>query len=692
MPQVGKAYVQIVPTTKGIKNAIESEMSGDVQSSGLTLGGRLGGAIKAAISAAGIGKFLGTAIRAGGALEQSLGGVETLFKTSADTVFNYAQNAYKTAGLSANEYMEQAVNFSAALISSLGGDTKKAAEVSNMAILDMADNARKMGSNVEDVQNAYQGFSKQNYTMLDNLKLGYQGTKEEMQRLLADAEKLTGVHYDINNLSDVYKAIHAIQENLKITGSAAEEVQHTIQGSFDGMKGAFKNVLSFMATGKGNLNEALQGLAETSSNFLFNNLIPMIGKVLTQLPGAVAQFAQLAGQDIMKQLTSAFPELAPVVQRFMDIIGPSISSFMEALGGLWTAMQPILQELATAVIPVLQIIVSFIGGVIVGAIMRLTPVIQALKIAMEVLYPVVGLIIEILKPFTKMLSDIAMGVGVLVGVFGQFGFSATSLKSVMDKVWNGIRNLVTSVAKGLMNPINGLKSLFNALKSAGTALRTGLTNSWNGITNAVKSAWGNIQGVINNIKNLFNSLKNIDLKSAGEAVINGFIDGLKAAFSGLMAFVGGIANWIKEHKGPISYDRVLLIPAGKAIMQGLDEGLQTQFKAVKRTVSHMGGELADTFGSTPLTASMTMDALNAQQPPTLTRTIAMTANVTRTNDPLKALNQKVDTMVNLLDGLLNKDTDVYLDKDRVSTIIGQEIRREDAMKQKYNNRRMGVII
>ena len=164
-----------------------------------------------------------TAISEGANLQQSLGGIETLFKGSADKVKKYADEAYKTSGLSANAYMENVTSFSASLLQSVGGDTEKAADVANMAMIDMSDNANKMGTNMQDIQNAYQGFAKQNYTMLDNLKLGYGGTKEEMQRLLSDAEKLTGVKYDISNLSDVYNAIHAIQENLDITGTTAKE-------------------------------------------------------------------------------------------------------------------------------------------------------------------------------------------------------------------------------------------------------------------------------------------------------------------------------------------------------------------------------------------------------------------------------------------------------------------------------------
>ena len=234
--QLGKAYVQIIPSANGISGMIQKEMGGEVASAGTSAGQSLGsnlvGTFKKIVAAAGIGKALSATLNEGAALQQSLGGVETLFKDSADKVKGFANEAYKTTGLSANAYMENVTGFSASLLQSLGGDTDKAAETANMAMIDMSDNANKMGTSMESIQLAYQGFAKQNYTMLDNLKLGYGGTKQEMQRLLADAEKLTGVKYDINNLSDVYSAIHAIQENLDITGTTAREAATTFTGSF----------------------------------------------------------------------------------------------------------------------------------------------------------------------------------------------------------------------------------------------------------------------------------------------------------------------------------------------------------------------------------------------------------------------------------------------------------------------------
>lgn len=248
--ELGKAYVQIVPSAKGIKDSIVEELGGESARAGESAGqlftGKLVGTIKTVLGTAAIGKMISDSVNAGGALQQSLGGIETLFKDSADKVKTYAAQAYKTAGLSANDYMESTTSFAASLLSSVSQDTDAAAQLANMAMVDMSDNANKMGTSMQDIQNAYQGFAKQNYTMLDNLKLGYGGTQAEMQRLLKDAEKISGVHYDLGNLADMYSAIHIIQTELDITGTTAREATTTLTGSFASMKAAAQNVLGQM--------------------------------------------------------------------------------------------------------------------------------------------------------------------------------------------------------------------------------------------------------------------------------------------------------------------------------------------------------------------------------------------------------------------------------------------------------------
>ena len=315
--ELAKAYVQIVPSAKGISGSISKELGGEASvagsSSGESFAGNMLGKVKQLIAVAGIGKVFSETISEGADLEQSLGGIETLFKESADKVKENAAKAYQTAGMSANEYMELTTSFSASLLSSLSNDTSKAADVADMAMTDMSDNANKMGTDMESIKNAYQGFAKQNYTMLDNLKLGYGGTKEEMQRLLTDAQKISGVKYDINNLSDVYNAIHVIKGQLDITGSTAKEASTTISGSLGSMKAAFKNVLGQITLGM-DVGPALSALATTTTTFLVGNLLPAIWNILSGLPMALVTFIQTLIPQLIAAVTQFIPGILTAIQ------------------------------------------------------------------------------------------------------------------------------------------------------------------------------------------------------------------------------------------------------------------------------------------------------------------------------------------------------------------------------------------
>ena len=279
MAEIGTAYVKIEPTAKGIASKISGQMESEGKTSGSSFskgfGSVIGGVGKVAVGAVAagataMGGIVSAAVNSFGEYEQLVGGVETLFGESADEVIKNADRAFQTAGMSANDYMQTVTSFSASLLQSVGGDTAEAAKIADMALIDMSDNANKMGTSMESIQNAYQGFAKQNYTMLDNLKLGYGGTKTEMERLLADAEKLTGVKYDISNLSDVYNAIHAIQENIGITGTTAEEAGSTIQGSLSSVQAAWSNVLVGMASDGANMDTLIGNLLATVESFAGN--------------------------------------------------------------------------------------------------------------------------------------------------------------------------------------------------------------------------------------------------------------------------------------------------------------------------------------------------------------------------------------------------------------------------------------
>ena len=310
-PSLGTAYVQIVPSAQGIKGSITNVLGGEAETAGTSLGGKIGSFAKKAIIAAGIGtvavKGIKAALDEGAKLQQSyLGGVETLYGEAAEAVREHARAA-ASYGISMNDYSEQAVSFGAALKQAYGGDVVKAAKAADMAIQDMADNSAKMGTDVSSIQQAYQGFARGQYQLLDNLKLGYGGTRGEMERLLADAEAFSGVHYDIDNLGDVYEAIHVIQGELGLTGVAAAEASTTFSGSFGAMKAAAQNFLGSLALGEG-VSAAMTNLINTVTTFFFGNFIPMLGQLVMSIPPAIGTFLQqglpLLIASIQSMLTS----------------------------------------------------------------------------------------------------------------------------------------------------------------------------------------------------------------------------------------------------------------------------------------------------------------------------------------------------------------------------------------------------
>lgn len=271
--------------------------------------------------------------------EQLVGGVETLFKNSADVVRQYAQEAYMTAGISANQYMEQVTSFSASLIQSLGGDTRKAAEIGNQAVIDMADNANKMGSSIESIQNAYQGFAKQNFTMLDNLKLGYGGTKEEMERLLRDAEKLSGMHFDISSFADIAQAIHVVQENMGIAGTTAEEAASTITGSVGMVKAAWENLLVGFSDQNADVDQLIENLLDSIIT-ASENIIPTVTTFITKLidaltsPETVKKLVIAGGKITIAILGGLFDVGAAIAKNAWDLVGEIINGIGEGIKGM----------------------------------------------------------------------------------------------------------------------------------------------------------------------------------------------------------------------------------------------------------------------------------------------------------------------------------------------------------------------
>ena len=374
MSDLGKAYVQIIPKAEGISSKIKDQVAPGAKQAGSEAGTSIAGNIKKVLAGAAIGatvvKGFQAALNEGGKLQQSFGGLETLYGDAADAAKNYAMQAAQ-AGISANDYAEQAVSFGASLKAAFGGDTAKAAEAANTAIMDMTDNAAKMGTPLENIQNAYQGFAKGNYTMLDNLKLGYGGTKTEMERLLADATKLSGVEYNMDNLGDVYSAIHVIQEDLGLTGVAAEEAATTFSGSFGAMKAAAQNVLANLATG-GDVAGSMQQLAQSAGTFLFNNLIPMLGNIVSAIPGALGSFISAAAPLIAEQGKAIVDNLMgangqpDIITKAGGIINSLITGITQKIQDLTAVAPEIMSTIANGITSAIPTVIAKGSEIVTG--------------------------------------------------------------------------------------------------------------------------------------------------------------------------------------------------------------------------------------------------------------------------------------------------------------------------------------
>ncbi|RGD72906.1 hypothetical protein [Anaerofustis stercorihominis] len=470
---LGQAYVQIVPSARGIKGSITGALNGEAGSAGQKAGNSIASRIKGTIITAGIGIALGKSIEEGAKLEQSLGGVETLYKKSAETVKKNAANAWKTAGLSANDYMEQSTMFAASLLQSLGGDTAKAAQYADMALVDMSDNANKFGTNVEDIQHAYQGFSKQNYTMLDNLKLGYGGTKGEMERLLKDASALSGKKYDISNLNDVYDAIHQVQKKLDVTGTTSKEASSTISGSFASMKSSASNLLGNIAIG-GDVEGSTKAFVDSAETFLIGNLAPAVGRIITSIPPmimaaipALLSSLQSVGAKIIEAIKPGFEKMKPLLITLGIALAPLIvglGAYAAALGIV--KLQGLLYAAQLAIQNGVQIAAAAATNLLATAHAGLNLIMNA-------------------NPITKVIM-VLIALGAAIAVAWK---KSETFRAIVGRLWNTVKTAFNFIREKVVSVVQKI----------GTAMATVKDKLFSPFQKAKEK----IKGVIDTVKGFF---------------------------------------------------------------------------------------------------------------------------------------------------------------------------------------------
>lgn len=612
---IAKAYVQIIPSAEGIKGKLSNVFNGEMPSAGQNAGGIFGsnlvGKIKGLIAAAGIGKLLSDSIMAGANLEQSLGGIETLFKDSADIVIKNAEQAYKTAGMSANEYMETVTSFSASLLQGLSGDTEAAAAVADMALTDMSDNANKMGTSMELIQNAYQGFAKQNYTMLDNLKLGYGGTKTEMERLLADAQKLTGIEYDIDNLADVYEAIHVIQEEMGITGTTAKEAAETLSGSFASMKAAFSDFMANLALGR-DLEDSLEALTDTAFTFLLDNLLPAVGSVLSGLPTVLstAFSAAIRGLNIAADnadallqqgidlvvgigtsIITALPYLAEAALNIVAAIGNALISTnwvqigQDTINGLRSSLDLAAGEIlgtdGNIVQSVLDAVASGLPAILEGGVSIVVEMANGILEALPDFLETAGeLMNQLLDTVLSMLPNmLASGVSLI----GQLATGLLSnLPTVIQSAASILAQLLAIIGSHLPNLLQSGLSLIGQLAA--------------GLIQAIPQVIASIPQIISGIVDTFGQW---NWGEIGSNIVSGIANGIAAGAGAIWQAAKNAASAAlraaKDFLGIASPSKVMRDQVGKFIPSGLAVGIENNTKPLTDAMHNLSDLTTDTM-------------------------------------------------------------------------------------------------
>ena len=620
-------------------------------------------AVAGAAAATAVTALVSKSVGAFADYEQLTGGVETLFGAGGRSVEEYAQSvgksvsdvqgkydslmsaqnvvlenankAYMTAGMSANEYMDTVTGFSASLISSLGGDTTKAAEYANSALVDMSDNANKMGTDMESIKNAYQGFAKQNYTMLDNLKLGYGGTQEEMKRLLSDAEKLTGQRYDISSFADITQAIHAIQTQMDITGTTAKEASTTISGSWGSLKAAFENVLVGLTTGGDMFDQSLDALINTAVTF-GQNIIPAIKGALSGVGYLIEGLAPVIGETIPPLINDLAPTLAnsavSLISSLVNGLTQNATQFSECLSniiivavdGISTVVPQLLDAASKIVSNLMQGLTNSMPQIINGAVTLIEGLVNGLVNNIPLLIMgAVQLVVSLANGLIANLPRIIeAGVSLITGIIGaSYSMMPQIIQTGVQLVVNlaiglvqAIPQLITALPQITGSIVNGFMSInwfdlgLQLIKSIREGIKSIRSALWNGVKEKASEVWGGVKNAVseklNNIKSAYDAHGG-GLKGATFAAIEGVKEYYRTGYDAINQLTGGklgeVVNAVGEKmevvKSKFSEAFGNVKNTVMTIFENIKNGIVEKITAAVDTVKNVFTKISDTVSS-----------------------------------------------------------------------------------------------
>lgn len=604
----GSVTIEFNGDTKSLDKDIKG-ISGKVQSGLGKLGSIAGTAMKGVSVAVGaaataIGGLVTASVNAYAEYEQLVGGVDTLFKNSSQKLQSYADEAYKTAGMSANEYMSTVTSFSASLLQSLGGDTEKAADYANQAVIDMSDNANKMGTSMELIQNAYQGFAKQNYTMLDNLKLGYGGTKEEMERLLEDASKISGIKYDISSFADVTQAIHVMQESMGIAKTTSKEASETIEGSINSVKGAWENLLVGITNPDADWDKLIQNLVDTVTA-AGENILPAVGSALVGVSALIRDLFPMIAQEIPTLISEILPQL---VDTGISVVNSLITGIQQNLPALMEGAIQIVTSIGNAIITmlpqILTIAMQLIQTLINGIIIMLPQIIQmGMQLITQLILGIAQMLPQLIPQAVNAIITIVNGL--LDNIDMLVDAAIQLILGLADGLINALPILIEKAPEIIMKLVTALIKNAPKILEAGVQLIVKLVEG----VGSVLGKLGQMAGTI--IQTIWDGLKSLPSKmlEVGKNLIQGIWNGISNAVGWLWdkisGFCSGIVDKIKGFFGIHSPSKVFADEVGKFLALGLGEGFDDNLGKVYKNM-----QSAVDFETQKLSANLSTTATN----------------------------------------------------------------------------------